>query len=129
MGQLSLFRCDRCGYNAELNLSQPDRGMMGSVEQFFCQTKEKIATIFLGFGVLEDALRNPVCYECAYDTNDEDCENIDKRKWDETHPECRMKNLQPLIIIADDENIAYHCPCKNCEGIMHNIGELIVNWD
>lgn len=129
MGLSGLFRCDRCGYEAELNFSQPNSGMSGSVEQFFCPAKQKIAQIFWGLKILNNTPEYPACNCCAYNSDDEKPIDIDEKIWYDTHPECRVENLQPLIIIADDENITYHCPYKNCKGTMYNTGELIVNWD
>lgn len=129
MGQSGLFRCGRCGYEAELNLSQPDCGMMGEVKQFFCPAKKEIARIFLGLRAFVNVPEHFVCCKCAYHTKDEDCNDINEQLWYETHPECRMENLQELMIIKEDDNVSYHCPRKDCDGIMFNTGELILCWD
>lgn len=129
MGQSGLFRCDRCGYEAELNLSQPDSGMMGDVKQFFCPAKKKIAQVFLGLDVFDNVPKNFVCCNCAYHGEDEDYKEINEQLWHETHPECRMENLQELMIVEEKDGISYHCPCKNCDGVMFNTGELVICWD
>ena len=129
MGKSGLFRCDRCGYEAELNFSQPDSGMLGNVEQFFCPAKQKIAQIFRELKIRNNVPEYPVCNSCTYNSDDEEAIDIDEKIWYDAHPECRMENLQPLILIADGENIAYHCPRKNCKGIMKDTGELLVYWD
>lgn len=131
MGEGALFKCNECGFEAELNLSQPDYGRNGAVEQFYCLPKNDIASIFLGLAGLNNVPKYFVCDNCAYNDDDEDYEEVDQKIWYETHVECRMENLQPLIIIDNEgsDDVTYQCPCKNCNGIMSNTHTMHCTWD
>lgn len=135
MGQSGLFRCDKCGLEAQLNVRQPDFGLGGEVEQFYCKAKNKIAWVCIG---LDAGGKYKVCELCAPRpfrglTKSHDI----TRKWYNVHPECRMENLKKLEIfelnkseiIDEFDSVFYTCLCDNCDGTMYNTSECDMDWD